>query len=91
MKKSRPSQPIASFSKAAFRVGAESLAGQRLGLLLDETLAIVFGGGDADPDQGGCSEFSCNLYSPPPPDNQVIKSPTSTTTEKKVPQPTAPA
>jgi hypothetical protein len=87
MKKSRPSQPIASFSKAAFRVGAESLAGQRLGLLLDETLAIVFGGGDADPDQGGCSEFSCNLYSPPPPQGPVDP----TDTASPVPQPTAPA
>ena len=88
MKKSSPTEPIASFSKAAFRIGAESLREQRLDLMLDETLATIFGGNVTDPDPGACSEFSCNLFSPPPPPKagpSDPKSPTTTTEEKGPP------
>jgi hypothetical protein len=92
MKKSDPTESIAPFSKAAFRIGAESLRGQRLDLLLDETLATIFGGNATDPDPGACSEFSCNLFSPPPPPKAGTDDPESptTSTKKEVP-PKAPA
>ena len=87
-----PSQPIAPLSKAAFHIDAESLSGQRLDLLLDRTLAAL-DGGDGGPDTGGCSEFSCNLFSPPPPPDQesVIGPATTTTEEDKAPPPKAPS
>jgi hypothetical protein len=80
-----PSQPMAPLSKAAFHIAAESLYGQPLDLLLDSTLAAA-NGGDGGPDTGGCSEFSCNLFSPPPPDQQS-GSPTTTTEETPPPPP----
>jgi hypothetical protein len=74
---------MAPLSKAAFHIDAESLYGQPLDLLLDSTLAAT-NGGDGGPDTGGCSEFSCNLYSPP---DQPSGSPTTTTEETPPPPP----
>jgi len=86
-----PSEPLAPLSKAAFHIDAESLRGQRLDLLLDHTLAAALPGGDGGPDPGGCSEFSCNLFSPPPPDQQATTGPTTTTEKDKAPPPKAPS
>jgi len=68
MKKSRKTQQIALFRRAAFQIDVESLRGRRLDLLLDETLARVFGGADTGTNSPAtCTEFTCNLYAPPPP------------------------
>ena len=82
-----PSQPIAPLSKAAFHVNAESLREQGLDQLLATTLAGPPGGGDGGPDTGGCSEFSCNLYSPPPPGELPGGGGETTTTEPPPPPP----
>jgi hypothetical protein len=50
---------------AAFRIGADAVRGGRLELLLEETLAQVFGGEASD--AMTCTEFTCNVYAPPPP------------------------
>jgi hypothetical protein len=49
---------------AAFRIGAEAVRGGRLESLLEEALRQVFGG---DGTTSSCTEFTCNVYAPPPP------------------------
>lgn len=65
MKKSRAAREMTRLNGAAFRVGAEAVRGGRLELLLEETLAEVFGGDGVD--AATCTEFTCNVYAPPPP------------------------
>jgi hypothetical protein len=57
MKKNQISRDVASFNRAAFRVGPEHLAGDAL----EGLLARVLGGSTS------CTSFTCNLYAPPPP------------------------
>ena len=63
MKKSRESQQITRRGKAAFRVGAEDLRAGRADLLLDETLARVFGGAISTV-PAACTAYSCSQYAP---------------------------
>ncbi|HYO12908.1 MAG TPA: hypothetical protein VE685_06930 [Thermoanaerobaculia bacterium] len=65
MKKSRASHEMTQLNGAAFRIGAEAVRGGRLESLLEETLAQVFGGEGVD--SATCTEFTCNVYAPPPP------------------------
>jgi len=68
MKKSLAAEQITPFKRAAFRIGAAALSGGRAGRLLDEVLAKVSGGaGGGSTDPSACTEFTCNLYAPPPP------------------------
>jgi hypothetical protein len=64
MKKTRASQEMTRFNRAAFQVGAEAVRGGRLDVLLEEMLSQVFGG---SVDASTCTEFTCNVYAPPPP------------------------
>ncbi|HEX9943021.1 MAG TPA: hypothetical protein VGG03_13465 [Thermoanaerobaculia bacterium] len=64
MKKFHASHEMTKLNGAAFRVGAEAVRGGRLELLLEETLSQVFGGSF---DSATCTEFTCNVYAPPPP------------------------
>ncbi|HVT58590.1 MAG TPA: hypothetical protein VHR45_09330 [Thermoanaerobaculia bacterium] len=67
MNKSRKSHQITRRGKAAFRVGAEDLRGGRADLLLDETLARVFGGSlPISTVPAACTAYSCSQYAPPP-------------------------
>ena len=62
MKKSR--DEMTRLNGAAVRIGAGALRAGGLQLLLDETLSEVLG----KVTQGaGCTEFTCNVYAPPPP------------------------
>lgn len=63
MKKSR--DEMTRLNGAAFRIGAEALREGGLELLLEETLSEVFGGLDGM--TSACTEFTCNVYAPPPP------------------------
>lgn len=65
MKKSRTFHEMTRLNGAAFRVASEAVRGGRLDLLLEETLAQVFGGDGLD--SATCTEFTCNVYAPPPP------------------------
>jgi hypothetical protein len=67
MKKSRLSQELTPLNTAAFRVNAEALRQGGLDFLLEETLAQVFGGLVNDVLDAACTEFTCNVYAPPPP------------------------
>jgi hypothetical protein len=67
MKKSRTFQELTPLNTAAFRVSAETLRRGGLDLLLEETLAQVFGGYVNDSTDAACTEFTCNVYAPPPP------------------------
>jgi hypothetical protein len=67
MKKSRRFQEMTPLNTAAFRVNAETLRQGGLDLLLEETLAQVFGGLVNDSVDAACTEFTCNVYAPPPP------------------------
>ena len=64
MKKSRASDEMTCLNGAAFRIGAEAVRSGGLDFLLEETLAGVFGG---DTTFSACTEFTCNVYAPPPP------------------------
>ncbi|MBW8874142.1 MAG: hypothetical protein JF614_04200 [Acidobacteria bacterium] len=64
MKKSRTSDEMTCLNGAAFRIGAEAVRRGELEALLEETLAEVFGG---DTTASACTEFTCNVYAPPPP------------------------
>jgi hypothetical protein len=68
MKRSLESREMTPLNGAAFRVGAEALRRGGLALLLEETLAQVFGGlGTGSMESAVCTEFTCNVYAPPPP------------------------
>lgn len=62
MKKNRVSREVASLRRAAFRVGPGDLGSD---VLLKEFLSAIVGG--IDPIASTCTEFTCNLYAPPPP------------------------
>lgn len=62
MKKNRAVGEVASLNRAAFQVRAQDLRGG----LLEELLAKVVGGQLSQP-SAPCTEFTCNLYAPPPP------------------------
>lgn len=64
MKKSRVSKEMICLKSAAFRIGAEAIRKGALESLLEETLSQVFGG---DTISATCTEFTCNVYAPPPP------------------------
>jgi len=64
MKKNRTSREMTRLNGAALRIGAEAVRSGGLERLLEETLAEVFGG---DTINGACTEFTCNVYAPPPP------------------------
>ncbi|MEA2599296.1 MAG: hypothetical protein QOF89_288 [Acidobacteriota bacterium] len=64
MKKIRTSHEMTRLNGAAFRIGAEAVRSGGLELLLEATLSEVFGG---DTIVGTCTEFTCNVYAPPPP------------------------
>ena len=64
MKKTRASHEMTRLNGAAFRIGAEAVRSGGLELLLEETLSQVFGG---DTTSATCTEFTCNVYAPPPP------------------------
>ena len=66
----RVSRPIMPFRMAAFHLDARALRSESRERLLDFALSLATGGGDGGPETGGCSEFTCNTYSPPPPDQQ---------------------
>ena len=63
MKKTRVE--MTCLNGAAFRIGAEALRKGGLELLLEETLSEVFGGLEST--TSACTEFTCNVYAPPPP------------------------
>jgi hypothetical protein len=67
MKRSANSPEVARLNAAAFHVGAEAFRRERLELLLEETLAQVFGGLETGTMDAACTEFTCNVYAPPPP------------------------
>ncbi len=58
---------LTPLNTAAFRVSADALRQGGLDLLLDETLAQVFGGYLNGSQDAACTEFTCNVYAPPPP------------------------
>jgi len=62
MKKSR--DEMICLNGAAFRIAGEAVRGGSLESLLEETLRQVFGG---DSINSACTEFTCNVYAPPPP------------------------
>ncbi len=62
MKKNRVSRVVTSLNRAAFQVGPRDLGNKEL---LEHFLAQVVGG--IDPGTASCTEFTCNLYAPPPP------------------------
>jgi hypothetical protein len=62
MKKNRVSREVASLRRAAFHVGPRDLGSDAL---LEQFLAQIVGG--IDPSTTSCTEFTCNLYAPPPP------------------------
>jgi hypothetical protein len=64
MKKTCTSHEMTRLNGAAFRIDAEAVHGGGLDLLLEETLSRVFGG---DTISATCTEFTCNVYAPPPP------------------------
>jgi hypothetical protein len=66
MKKNRTSHEMTRLNGAAFRIGAGAVRNGGLELLLEEMLSDVFGG---DTITGTCTEFTCNVYAPPPPPN----------------------
>lgn len=70
MKKSRRSQELTPLNTAAFRISADALRQGDLELLLEETLAQVFGGLVNGSTDAACTEFICNVYAPPPPPTQ---------------------
>ncbi len=68
MKKSANCQEMSPLNGAAFRLVADAFRKGGLDLLLEETLAQVFGGkGTGTMDSATCTEFTCNVYAPPPP------------------------
>ena len=62
MKKNRISREVASLHRAAFHVGPRELGSDAL---LERFLSTIVGG--IDPIVGSCTEFTCNVYAPPPP------------------------
>lgn len=64
MKKSR--DEMTRLNGAAFRIGAGALRKGGLELLLEETLSEVLG---KVTNGAACTEFTCNVYAPPPPPN----------------------
>jgi hypothetical protein len=62
MKKNRVSRAATSLNRAAFQVRPRDLDNPEL---LDQFLAQIVGG--IDPTIASCTEFTCNLYAPPPP------------------------
>jgi len=64
MKKSR--DPMTRLNGAAFHIGAGALRKGGLELLLEETLSQVLG---KITNGASCTEFTCNVYAPPPPPN----------------------
>jgi len=64
------SQGMARFNRAAFRVGAEILQRGGIELLLEDALTQVFGRLETGTmDSTTCTEFTCNVYAPPPPNS----------------------
>jgi hypothetical protein len=64
MKRTRRPHEMTRLNGAAFRIGAEAVRSGGLESLLEEMLSDVFGG---DTINGACTEFTCNVYAPPPP------------------------
>jgi hypothetical protein len=62
MKKNLVSREVASLRRASFRVGPRDLGSDAL---LEQFLSLVVGG--VDPIASTCTEFTCNVYAPPPP------------------------
>lgn len=62
MKKTRVSE-VTALNRAAFQVVRRDLGSEEL---MDELLSQVVGGllGASEP---SCTEFTCNIYQPPPP------------------------
>jgi hypothetical protein len=55
-------------NRAAFQVSVEGFQSRGIELLLDETLARVLGGLETGSmNSATCTEFTCNVYAPPPP------------------------
>ena len=67
MRKQRMRPEMTPLNRAAFRIGAEDLQAKGLEVLLAESMAQVFGGVGIDILDAACTEFTCNLYAPPPP------------------------
>jgi hypothetical protein len=68
MKRSPESSEMTPLNRAGFRVGAEIFQRGGIELLLDENLAQVFGGLETGSmNSATCTEFTCNVYAPPPP------------------------
>jgi len=66
MKRSVNYPEITSLNRAGFRVDVEALRNGGLELLLEEALSQVFGGLETM-NSAACTEFTCNVYAPPPP------------------------
>ena len=64
MKKNRVLRDMASLNRAAFRVGIQDLGSGSL----EDLLAKVVGSLSDQP-SATCTEFTCNLYAPPPPES----------------------
>ena len=62
MKKNQISREMASLNRAAFLVDLRALQSEAL---LEQLLSEVVGG--IDPLTTSCTEFTCQLYAPPPP------------------------
>jgi hypothetical protein len=68
MKRSLESREMTPLNGATFHVGADAFRRGRLELLLEETMAQVFGGLETgSTNSATCTEFTCNVYAPPPP------------------------
>ncbi|HEY4564520.1 MAG TPA: hypothetical protein VIJ36_16170 [Thermoanaerobaculia bacterium] len=68
MKRSFNPSEITSLNRAGFRVDVEALRNGGIELLLEEALAQVFGGLETGVmNSAACTEFTCNVYAPPPP------------------------
>jgi hypothetical protein len=68
MKKGLNFPEMTSHNRAAFRVGVEAFQSGGIELLLEETLAQVLGGRETGSmNSATCTEFTCNVYAPPPP------------------------
>lgn len=56
---------VQRLNPAAFRVDSQSCRGRGMETLLDAVLAQVLGGESTE--STSCTEFTCNMYVPPPP------------------------
>jgi hypothetical protein len=67
MKRSANSPEVAPLNGAAFHIDGEVFRRGKIEVLIEEMLAQVFGGLETGTMDAACTEFTCNVYAPPPP------------------------